>query len=234
MPAYNASRFIREAIESVLLQDYDNFEFLIIDDSSTDDTWEIVQGYKNLPKVRIYRNKENLGVGATRNRLLRLARGQYISSCDADDIMLRGNLKTLSRYLDTHSNVGVVYSDILVMERDNKDRILKPPYIDGKDCNKSWDLIEEDSLINHGGSMIRKSLMLKVGGYEEIVYSIDDWGLWFKLVEITKIKYLKGEVYYVWRRHPKSLTRTDKRWQADRSKIIGNAIKRRYGFKFKI
>lgn len=233
MPAYNASRFIRETIESVLAQDYNKFELLIIDDGSTDDTWEVIKIYRNHPKIRIYRNNKNLGVGATRNRLLRLAKGQYISPCDADDIMLPGNLKTLSRFLDTHPDTGAVYGDFLVLERDNKDRILKPPYIKGGNYNKGWDLMRD--LGNYGGSMIRKSLILKVGGYDKTIYSgEDDWDLWLKLAEVTKFKYLKDRVYYIYRRHPKSLTQMARGWHSDALRIRINAIKRRYGFDFKI
>jgi len=231
MPAYNAARFIKEAIESVLAQDYRPFELLIADDGSTDDTFKIIKDYKAHPKVRICSNRKNLGVGATRNKLVRLARGEYITPCDADDMMLPGNLKRLSVFLDAHPNTGAVYADCLVLETDKDNDLLMAPYILGKDHRKIWDLI--DNPINHPGSMIRKSLILKVGGYNENVYSVDDWDLWLRLAEITQFKYLKGEVYYVWRRNPKSLTQTDKRWHRDYRSIIGEAIKRRYGITWK-
>lgn len=233
MPAYNAFRFIREAIESVLSQDYDKFELLVVDDGSTDNTFNIIREYKNHPKVRIYRNKKNLGVGAARNRLVHLSRGQYITPCDADDIMLPGNLKTLSRFLDSHPDIGVVYADILVIESDDKGRVLKPPYIEGIDCNKGWDLM--GNAVNYGGSTIRKSLILKVGGYDETVCSgAEDWDLLLRLAEITKFNYLKGKAYYICRRHPKSLTRIARNWHSDVFRIVSNAIRRRYDFEFKI
>jgi glycosyltransferase involved in cell wall biosynthesis len=233
MAAYNASRFIKEAIDSVLSQDYDGFELLIMDDCSEDDTFDIIKKYKNHPKVKIYRNRKNLGVGATRNKLVRLSKGQYITPCDADDIMLPENLKTLGKFLDTHPDVGVVYADILIMEMDRKGKTLKAPHIFlDRDINETWDLIND--AVNHPGSMMRKSIILKVSGYDETVYSVGDWALLLKLAEVTKFKYLKDRVYYIYRKHPKSLTRTDKRYNSDSFKIVSDAIKRRYDFEFKI
>lgn len=227
MPAYNASRFIEEAIGSVLSQNYEPFELLIADDGSTDDTLKIVKKkYKIHPRVKIYLNKKNLGVGATRNKLIRLARGKYITPCDADDMMLPGNLKRLSQILDTQPKIGAVYADCLVLETNRHDNLSASPYILGKDHQKTWDLI--DNSINHPGSMIRKSLIFKVGGYNEEVYSVDDWDLWLKLAEMTQIEHLKGEIYYVWRRNPRSLTNTDKKWKKDTWKILLEAVKRRY------
>jgi len=80
--------------------------------------------------------------------------------------------------------------------------------------------------------MIRKELITRVGGYDENAYSIDDYSLWLKLSEIAKFKYLEDEVYYVYRRHPASLTRTDKSRFETKQRLIREAIKRRYGFDF--
>lgn len=224
MPAYNASKFIRDAIESVLSQDDDSFELLIADDASSDDTGEITRSYRKDPRVRFLTHKKNRGVGRTRNKLVRLAKGKYITPCDADDIMLAGNLKRLSGVLDQNPRIGAVYGDVWAIEEDRS----APPRVTGKDYRKVWDLL--NNAINHPGSMIRKSLILKVGGYDEKSYSMDDWGLWLKLAEVTRFKYLRGEIYYVYRRHPKSLTRTDKRVVQDAERLRNEAIRRRYGF----
>ncbi len=226
MPAYNAADFIDEAIESVLGQDFPAFELLMADDASVDDTWRRMRKYSGHPRVRMFRNRRNLGAGATRNLLTRKASGQYLTPCDADDLLLPGALKRLSRYLDSHPRVGVVYADVLELKTDRRKKVVSPPQVSGRDCNKVWDLVE--NAVNHAGSMIRKSLMLEVGGYDESVYSTDDWSLWLKLAEITRFKYLPGEIYYVWRRHPASLTNTDRRRHRDVKKIQLEAARRRY------
>lgn len=230
MPAYNSSKYIQEAIESILAQSYDDFELLIIDDCSKDNTWQLIQRYKSNPRIRLYKNINNLGVGSTRNKLVALAYGKYISPCDSDDIMLQGNLKRLAEFLDTHSKIGVVYSDFLVTGSHNKKMLMDLPFIFGKDCNKTWDILE--NAINHAGSMIRKELIKSVGGYDEDGI-VDDYSLWLKLSEVTKFKYLPGEIYYVYRQRENSLS-SQKIIQLRNSRIkISEAIKRRYRYDFK-
>ncbi|MBA3766784.1 MAG: glycosyltransferase family 2 protein [Acidobacteria bacterium] len=226
MPAYNAAPYVCEAVESVLAQDYDQYELIVMDDASRDATWKYLKRYSKHPKVRLFRNRRNLGVGATRNRITCLSRGEYITPCDADDLLLPEALRRLSQYLDRHPRIGAVYGDILELVTDQDKTLIHPPMISGKDSSKTWDLIE--NAVNHAGSMVRKSLMIEVGGYDEAVYSVDDWSLWLKLAEISRFKYLQGEVYYVWRRHPASLTQTDRNWQGDVEKIQRETIERRY------
>jgi O-antigen biosynthesis protein len=227
MPAFNAAAYIDEAVESVLAQDFDEFEVAIVDDGSTDDTWSRLRKYAKHPHVRLFRNRRNLGAGRTRNRLVSLAHGEYVTPCDADDLLLPGALKRLSGYLDAHPRIGAVYGDILELMTDRARIVTRPPMICGKDHRSTWDFIE--NAVNHAGSMIRKSLIAEVGGYDESVYSVDDWSLWLKLAEVTRFHYLRGEIYYVWRRHPGSLTQTDPNWDADVERIRMEAIQRRYG-----
>lgn len=226
MPAYNAAAYICEAVESVLAQNFGLFELVVIDDASEDSTWKHLKTYSKHPKIKLFRHRKNLGAGATRNRILHLSKGKYITPCDADDLLLPGALKRLSQYLDQHPRVGAVYGDILELMTDRDKTVIRPPMICGMNHSKTWDLIE--NAVNHAGSMIRKTLMLRVGGYDEAVYSVDDWSLWLKLAEITRFKYMQGEVYYVWRRHPSSLTQTDRNWHRDVEKIRLEAIRRRY------
>ncbi len=227
MPAFNAATFIDEAIQSVLAQKFGSFELLIVDDASCDATWQRLQKYAGHEKVRLFRNDTNRGAGATRNRLLSLARGRYVMPCDADDLLLPGALRRLSDYLDAHPKIGVVYGAVLEVMTDGRNRVLGPAAIHGKDAHAAWDLVE--NTVNHAGSLSRTALVRQVGGYDESVYSVDDWSLWMKVAEVARFKYLRGEVYYLWRRHPSSLTQTDRNWHRDVNKIRDEAIRRRYG-----
>lgn len=226
MAAYNAAGFIAETIDSVLAQEYEGFELVVIDDGSTDATFDIIKRYRHHPRVRFYRNKKNVGVGATRNRIVNLSRGKYISVCDADDLMLPRNLTRLAGYLDSHPEVGAVYADIVLIEKNRKGLISILPSVPDKNHNEVWDLIV--NLVTHPGALIRKSSLVRIGGYDETVYSVGDWDIWLKLAEITKIAYLKGEVYYVYRKRGTGISSTDTRYKADSEKIIRAAIKRRY------
>ncbi len=234
MPAYNASKYINEAIKSVLDQDYESFELLILDDGSTDNTWDVIQKYKKDPRVRIYRNKKNTGGGAARNKTIRLAKGKYISFCDADDLMLPGNLKTLSQYLDNHPKIGMVYPKALIVRVNNKNKLISPAWIKGKDFYQGWDLMENALL--QGGAMIRKPLFFKAGGYDETSYYSDvDYGLWLKLTEITTVKYLDKEIFYVVVSCPKKMSREErKRYTSYILLKKAQTIKRRYNYEFKV
>lgn len=92
MPTYNCGQFIRESIDSVLAQTYENWELLIVDDCSTDDTETVVSAYTD-PRIRYMRNEHNMGAALTRNRALREANGRYIAFLDADDLWLPEKLE---------------------------------------------------------------------------------------------------------------------------------------------
>ena len=225
MPVYNVARYVREAIESVMSQRFQSFELLVADDASEDRTGAIVDEYAGRPRVRIFHNLVNLGAGATRNHLLREASGAYITPCDGDDVMLPGNLQRLSTFLDEHPETGVVYADVLLLRIGHDEELLDPPIVSGADCAKTWDLLE--NVINHPGSMSRKDILLAAGGYDEDVYSVDDWSLWLKVAELTHIHYLPGEIYYLWRRIPASMTRSDEHRAENVRRIIAAASIRR-------
>src|SRR5688572_27177242 len=108
MPVYNAEQFLREAIESVLAQTFDRYEFIIIDDGSTDTSPQIIKGFAERdPRIRVFR-QENLGLVATLNRGLQLARAPLVARMDADDICLPIRFETQLRCFQNRSNLGVL------------------------------------------------------------------------------------------------------------------------------
>ena len=110
MPVYNAGDFLVEAIESILCQTYKNIEFIMIDDASTDNSWEIMKTYQErYPDIiRISQNRTNLKQAATVEQAMRLARGAFIARMDADDIALPSRLEKQLMYLLTHKDVIAV------------------------------------------------------------------------------------------------------------------------------
>ncbi|OGD88070.1 hypothetical protein A2693_02665 [Candidatus Curtissbacteria bacterium RIFCSPHIGHO2_01_FULL_40_12] len=87
MSVYNGMPFLKDAVESILNQTYENFEFIIVDDASTDDTWQYLKSLKDR-RVRLLKNKNNLGLASSLNVALRQAQGDYVARMDADDISL--------------------------------------------------------------------------------------------------------------------------------------------------
>jgi glycosyltransferase involved in cell wall biosynthesis len=106
MPVYNAERYLREAIDSILSQSFADFEFLIVNDGSTDAGVEIIESYAD-PRIRLVHNDGNLGVVASLNRGLELSRGEFVARMDADDISRPARLARQVRFMEENPNVGV-------------------------------------------------------------------------------------------------------------------------------
>ncbi len=225
MPAFNAERFIGEQIESILAQDYQDYELLIGDDQSEDDTMRVVRGFSESPRLRILENEEHLGAGTTRNRLNRLARGKYLTPCDADDLMLPGNLSRLHAYLEQRPEAGMAYASFLMLEAIGDDCLDRPPWIRGKHHHESWDFVE--FVANHAGSMMRRDLVMAVGGYDEDIPILDSVSLTLKLAEVARLEWLEGEVLYAYRRHPWSSSAHHPDWYPTFQKLVADAMERR-------
>jgi glycosyltransferase involved in cell wall biosynthesis len=106
MAAYNEERHIRESLESILQQSYTNFELIIINDGSTDDTERIIQSYTD-PRIRYMRNEQNLKLIESLNKGLRAATGKYIARMDADDIAMPDRIEIQVRFMEAHPEIGL-------------------------------------------------------------------------------------------------------------------------------
>ena len=106
---YNSSKWVRDAIESVLASSFQDFEYLISDDCSTDDTWAIIQEYKD-PRIKAWRNEKNIGEYPNRNKVLHQANGQYIFYIDGDDILYKHSLRELSEYIKEFPEAAAIWA----------------------------------------------------------------------------------------------------------------------------
>lgn len=129
-PAYNAERFIKETMDSVLAQSISDWEMIVLDDGSTDATREIVAAYMRTdPRIRLVVNEKNMGVARTRNRGIEMARGQYVAFLDSDDVWLPEKLEfQLAKMADADAQIGYC-SYAIVDEASNPVRAdyLVPP-----------------------------------------------------------------------------------------------------------
>lgn len=227
MPVYNAAPSIGDAIRSVLRQKNIRFELLIGDDGSTDSTWKVIREFSADPRVRVFRFRRNRGVAATSNRLIARARGKYISSCDADDRLLPGNLSRLARVLDSRPSYGVAYADSFVISvsgKKIKSRRFEP--------ETSWELL--GGRFANGGTLIRKSLVRKIGGYRTQFAFLEDCDLFVRLSEITKFYYLRGKPLYRQQKTKGSLSdQSQKKLRQVSQSILRDALKRRYDYKIR-
>jgi glycosyltransferase involved in cell wall biosynthesis len=159
MPVYNAERFLREAIDSILSQSYRNFEFLIIDDGSTDRSAELVKSY-NDPRIRFIQNEHNLGVSATLNKGIDLARTDLIARMDADDISYPKRLQKQYEYMLVHPDCALLSTWCRVVTEDRQFVRLERYRTKFYYYNLTFECV-----IYHPTIMFRKSMIEEVGKY---------------------------------------------------------------------
>lgn len=124
MPVYNREEYIREAIESILAQSFTDFEFIIVDDGSTDRTPEIVRGYRD-PRIKTIYNKCNRGNYPARNRGYDCSRGNYICVMDSDDVALPERLEVQYGFLEQNPEIGIVGSDSTIIGEDDREGVME-------------------------------------------------------------------------------------------------------------
>lgn len=119
MPVYNGEMYLRDAVDSILSQTYKNFEFLIINDGSTDGTEEILEKYTD-KRIKILNNNENKGLIYSLNRGLKISKGKYIARMDADDIALNNRLYEQVKYLENNKDIAMCDGVIKVFKNNIK------------------------------------------------------------------------------------------------------------------
>ena len=197
MPCYNQGAYVKEAIESVLNQTYKNIEIVCVNDASSDNSVEIIQGIcrkeYHIPIIFI-NHFENKGVVATRNEAIEKATGDYILPLDADDTLEPTFVEKAVKILDENSDVGIVYCWVNNFWKDSKSQISK---WEDFDVNKELFL---NSIVNT--SMFRKSDFLLVGGYKDYMdKGWEDWDLWLSIIENGFKAHLIKEVLFNYRRN---------------------------------
>lgn len=175
MSVYNGDRYLNEAIDSILAQTFTDYEFLIIDDGSTDRTLDILRSYID-PRIRIIRNEDNLGLTKSLNKGLKLSRGEYIARMDADDISLPNRLNEEVQYLEDNKDVVLVGTGREII--DEKGDIIETitPYriiTTKKLLRKNY--------FQHSSILFRKKNIREIGGYCSSLLCCQDYYLWLTL-----------------------------------------------------
>ena len=196
IPTYNRAHLITRAIRSVLDQTYGDFELIVVDDGSTDNTEGIVNGF-NDPRIRYIRHDKNRGVAAARNTGIKAARGSYIAFQDSDDEWLPAKMeKQLQAFKNASPKVGVVYSGIWRIEGNKRKHI---GYHDkkGKEEDLCHNLLKK-SFIYIPSAVVRKECFTKVGMFDGEISPADDWELWIRISKYYHFKYVKGPLTRVY------------------------------------
>jgi glycosyltransferase involved in cell wall biosynthesis len=219
IPVFNGSVFVVQAVKSVLKSTFKNYEILLIDDGSTDQSKKICQALeKKYKNVKFYSFGQNRGLGRVLNFALRQARGKYICRINQDDQMHPARISKQIKFLQAHPKVVLIGSWLLVEDENSKIRINK--YLeDDEQIKKTWLKL---SPCWDASVMYLKQAALAVGGYDQKFWPSDDLHLWYRLGRIgeianlqeplTKIKFHSGMTSMKYHRKHMETTYTVHRW----------------------
>ena len=194
MSVYNGEKYLQEAIDSILGQTFKDFEFLIVNDGSTDKTVEILESY-NDPRIKIINNEKNIGLTKSLNKGLRLASGEYIARQDADDISLSTRFEEELKFFEKNSNVALTGTDYFLINE--KDEIIHTVNCFTENSKLKEKLLEGNQF-GHGSIMFKKECIDKVGAYREEFEFSQDYDFYLRVAEIYDIANIP-EPLYKWR-----------------------------------
>lgn len=180
MSVYNADEYLEESINSILNQSFSNFEFLVIDDCSKDNSSTTLKQFAlKDSRIKIHTNNENLGLTKNLNKLIQMSKGEYIARMDADDISLTGRFKEQIEYFESHADIDILgtfsrnisNTGIVIGER-------KVPITHAQILK----LLPKLNPMSHPTVMFRASALRQIGGYDERFRTSQDFHLWFKAI----------------------------------------------------
>lgn len=201
MPAYNAEKYIAEAIDSILGQTFSDFELIILNDFSADATEELILSYRD-PRIVYLKNEQNLGVAATLNRGLALAKGAYIARMDADDIALPERFARQTELLDGTPDIAAVGCAIALFDETG---VIDVRRFSTDPAQMNVDLFFSCGLA-HPSVMMRKSVIDALGGYDPAFEGLEDYELWCRVSKNHGVTTLP-EVLFRYRVHGGQVTK---------------------------
>ena len=218
MSVHNGEKYIEESVKSILNQTYKNYEFLIIDDASTDKTFQILKKFvKKNKKIKIFKNFKRLGLTKSLIKLIAKARGKFIARLDADDISLKNRLKIQKNWL-TKSNSNALIGSSAFKINENSE-IIGKFNLENLDHDKLIDKLLFKNYFLHSTVMFRKEFYEKSGGYNSKYIFAQDYDLWCKISKIGRIKNLDMNLVSL-RIHPKSISIINRKKQSLNALLI--------------
>jgi len=203
MISHNSSVYIGKAIQSVLTQNFKDWELIIVDDGSDDDTLKVTEPLLEDERIFYFKNEKKCGIPYSRNVALEKSNGEYLAVLDSDDLWLtKDKLKLQVDFLDNNQDYGVVGTNLKYIDPAEK-------LIGQKKVRKTNFFIKLFmpfwSQINNSSSLSRISLVRKVGGYDNSFKQSQDYDLWLKIGSISKMKNIRG-AHTAYRIHDKNVS----------------------------
>lgn len=180
MAVYNAEPFLSKAIESILQQSFRDFEFLIIDDKSTDNSLSIIENYKKIDeRIKVINNDSNIGLALSLNKGIEIANGKYIARMDADDSSLPNRFSKQVQFMETHPDIWVLGGNFVAIDENDR-AIKKSNYSNNPDIIRWNMMLGAFGVVSHPSVMIRRKMFSVVGKYKNLPTS-QDLELWTRL-----------------------------------------------------
>jgi glycosyl transferase family 2 len=208
MSVYNGQAFLAKAVESILGQSFRDFEFVIIDDGSTDRTAQILAAYASRDsRFRVVRH-ENKGRTESLNIGIRLAQGKYIARMDADDVSLPHRLQVQVDFMELHTEVGLLSGSYERISGDGLLDRVRLPLLD----DEIRSMMLRENAMCHPAVMMRKEVAIACGGYRKVFSESEDYDLWLRMSERSQLANLEQPILQ-YRVHPKQASIVNSRHQ---------------------
>jgi glycosyltransferase involved in cell wall biosynthesis len=202
MPVYNNSSYLRQSIESILNQTYRDFEFIILDDGSTEAVAEIVNEFDD-PRIIFLKNEQNIGLTKSLNISLDLAKGDYIARHDSDDISMPTRFEEQMKLFT--DGVGLV--SCYGYRFTENGRVSPDDYLDNKIKISNAEIkanIKNENCILGAGSIYSRAVFEKIGYYDDALYIAQDYIYWIRILTYFDVSIARSELYAI-RKHQKSV-----------------------------
>ncbi len=211
MPVYNTERYLKEAIDSILNQTYENFELIAIDDGSKDTSGKILDHYASIDKRVIVVHQENSGIVKTLNRGIEMARGEFIARMDGDDISFATRFEKQLEVLDAHSDVVLVAGSFEIIDEEGEYIYREVVPVRDRDIKRSMLLRNP---IAHGSVTFRKAACEKVGMYSDAFGPTEDFELWSRLATVGTFAALEESIFR-WRINTRGISSNNNKLQLE-------------------
>lgn len=187
IPTYQLAHLVSQTIESVLAQTYTDYEIIVVNDGSTDNTKEVLATFGD--KITVI-HQENKGVAAARNVGIMAAQGRYIALLDHDDLWLPNKLEKQVAYLESHRNIGLVYSDMQSFNEKGVEPYTFAQKVPLHPFENIWTMFVRNPIPTCSIVVVRRECLDNVGGFDSTMVPCDDYDMWLRIVEKWPVYFL--------------------------------------------